>query len=1631
MTLASSRVGLVHSALLALGLFGGIAGCSDKSSERIETVPLESSLSTPDVADLATPSAGTPMEDASFRYLRYATNTDAATPEICLTFSAPLDPETDYSAYVDIETNVTFNVNGSHMCLGGMAYGDTAQLTLRKGFPAAGGASLLTPEIVTISFDDRPPMVAFAGDGVILPRVEADGLAIKTVNVDNVAIRIQRVNDRALAMRSVTSGFTAEEGEYAYAYGDDTPGQFGALVWEGEMTTKGPTNASVTTVVPLAEVIGTIEPGAYYVELADAKEQEGRRSKPVARAERWIIVTDLALTAYRGEQGLDLTVRSLQTAAPSGGQRVQLIAQSNEVLASKKSGRDGRVQFSSALMNGEGGNRPRLVLAYGENGDFAMLDLDRAPVDLSVHPVSGRSRPGPVDGYVYLDRGIYRPGETVHASLLLRDATDRAIQDRAGALVVYQPNGLALERSRFDSLPDAGGFAHSFEIPDTAARGSWRIAAEIDGAGTVYSTYFSVEDFVPQRVELTLTADTEKPILNGDPRMISARARFLYGAPGAGLIVDGTARVQRDPSPFKDWSGYQFGLHDEQFSEAFIELPAVAADGKGEASIPLSLGRRAADSTLPLRVRAVIEVEEPGGRTVADDIIVPYRPRDIYYGLKSDAGDNADIRKPVGFDVIAMSALGKLNAADVQWRLVRRDYDYDWYRSEGGSWQWRRSERIVPIESGVLSLDGSAPAHLETPPLDWGDYRLIISDNSGDVASQAFWVGWGGYAEDGVEAPDEVRVAGPKDGVALGGEARLAIRPPYAGLAEVVIATDRVIDVQHIEIRTEGAELSVPVTEAWGAGAYVMVTVYTPRDSATQPRPRRAVGVAYVPVNVDERTFEVSLETKDVIRPNQTLSIPIRAETGPRNETVYATLAAVDEGILLLTGFESPDPVDYFFGKEALGVDLYDDYGRLLDPNQGAAAPVRSGGDQIGGAGLTVVPTKTVAYFSGPVELGKDGRGTVKLDIPDFNGELRLMTVVWSDSGLGAGAKPMTVRDAVPAELVLPRFLSPGDTALATATLDNVEGKAGDYAVSITAEGPVTVNEGTLTMSLDQGQREDAPVSLTATAEGIAMLALSATGPDRFKASSEYPIEVRSAHWPETRVTKSGLAAGAEYVVPRDALSPFVAGSGLVQISFSATPVDTASLFASLYAYPYACTEQLTSRMFPLVYAAQLSSLAGKDGPEDARAEMQKTIETLLSRQSAEGAFGLWRVGDYGATPWLGAYATDFLTRAKEAGYEVPAASIDLALDALEPFADGQFYGGNGYKTSVANPKWTADTSARMQNRSAAYALYVLARNGRGDRSRLRYMHDELRTKIESPLALAQIGAGLAAMGDQGRARSAFEAAVKKVGYRNEGDWYQTPLRDRAGIVALAAEAGLSDIVEEMTPDLTRDILSADQLTTQEKAHLILAARAIAGDVDAPPVTYGNGGKGVTSRQFNDATLDDAKTFKNTSDNPVYVTLLTRGSPKAPPEAASQDLVIRKSFSTLTGQPVDLSQLAQGDRVVVTLRMEPARAALAQYMIVDLLPAGLEIEGILQSGDGGKEGAFSFVGDIAVPTMAEKRDDRFVAAIDTGRSAPVTLAYTARAVTAGRFTVPGAIAEDMYKPDVFARSAAGTMTIAP
>ncbi|ESQ85706.1 alpha-2-macroglobulin [Asticcacaulis sp. AC466] len=1603
------------------------------------------------VRDKNAPRAGDRKPDG-FDVWKQTLDTSGASPKACVQFSKPLDASKPYGDYVVVSPALpsapAIAVKNDTLCVSGFGFNDR-RITLLKGLPGKGSEQLKENRDLDFSFGEKPPYVGFAGNGVILPREEADGVAVETVNVSALAFEVWHVSDRNLVRKQVSAPDPVAEGEYDYGYGDDSADDIGVKIWTGKVAVKSGNGDRVTTVFPLGAVLKTLKPGAYVVKVRDASGgRDKNESDEPAKARRWILYTDMALTTYKGQNGLDVVARSLKTAKPLSGVKVDLVASNGDVLGEARTDVDGRATFGGALLKGKDALTAKMVMAYGANDDFTASELDRSPMDLTSHNVGGRDTGGEkgdgranasgVDSYMYADRGIYRPGESVHLVAMIRDPEGRVIKDRKGVIVISRPSGVEAFRLHFDKTP-MGYAGANVTLPKSAPRGQWSARVELTGMDQpAGSTSFAVEDFAPQRLGVDIKADAQRPMLSPtETRPVTVNARYLYGAIGAGLQVTGEARIRADGNPFPAFNEYRFGDETKPYEEKYVDLPGTTTDGQGNALFPFQASL-AGDTTQPLTVLLTASVFEPGGRPVRESQTLRIKTAPLYLGVKVDQKDRNWRDAPrMAFNIIGLTPQGQKTAAKgVVVKLISEVWDYDWYIS-GGKWNWRSTHRDVVVSTKTYDLNANTGASFERN-LDWGDYRLEVELPGQARTVTRFSSGWGS-TQKGTDAPDFVRLTTGSKTYNQGDTIELTLKGPYKGEAQIAVATDHLIDLKTVSVGENGTTVRLKSSAAWGGGAYIMVSVMQPRDPVTSSKPRRAIGLIYVPLDPKSRKLGVKVLASDQPqRPqvdkngNGFIDVPIQISGVKIGDRAKVSVAVVDQGILNLTKFKSPDPVDWYFGKRALGVDYNDDYGRLLDPNLGAAAPT-FGGDQLGGEGLTTTPIRTIALWSGVVQTGLDGKAYIRLPIQKFNGELRVMAVAWTDDAVGKADSRMIIREPVVADLALPRFLAPGDTAFATLQLDNTDGKPGLYkAVVKGLQGLILAFEKAFNLNRGQGAIETIPMTAP-NRTGISTVQIGLNG-QGYVFNDSFQIQTRNGWGPQTRVMTASQKVNEVWTPDSALLAGLQPGSATVEVSYSPfRNIDPAPLAANLSKYPYGCTEQVTSAAMPWLFVSE--SLVGKTAAGPAQAALKQAADKILDRQSQDGAFGLWRPGDGNADGFVGAYATDFLLEAKARGVYVPQEAIDKSLNAMRQMSRPDGYASVNYRLSVPSSwNWFGvsgeQLTKQLRSRASAYSLYVLAKAHSGDLARLRWYRDVQFREEKSPLARAQIAAGLVMMGDRSRGRLAFNEAIQALGYSDPNDWYQTPLRDLAGIIALAYEVGEGDIARSLIPRLENAMKSPSQMNTIESAYVLKAASymmkaAGATKIDAQGVSVLPSSLNV--QRYGIGQLAAAR-LKNGGSGPIWRTVTVIGTPIAAPGAESHGISLVKTFYNLDGSRLDPSHLTQGQKVLVVISGRSDRAELRPIVVDDPLPAGFEIESTLTNEDA-KNGPFRFVGTLTDLKVSEARDDRFIAALDVTASNSFSMAYIARAVTQGDFYLPGAEAKDFYRPETYGRTQGGRMVI--
>lgn len=1561
---------------------------------------------------------GRALEEAvgkyGFRVTGNSVESDSAAPRICAQFSEPLiKAGQDYTPFVSLpDATLSVVADESQLCVDGVRHGERYRIVLRAGLPAASGEALLRDVEQVLYVRDRSPSIVFPGRAYVVPRSADAAVPVQTVNLDRIDLTLARVSDRNLirAMQQDYFGSTLSEWQ-ARGFASEIATE----VWTGTGEVGRELNRDMVTRLPLGDVLAEQPAGIYaltaHVPGADPYADPG--------ATQWFVLSDLGLSTMLGTDGLHVTVRRLSDAGAVGGARVDLLSRANAVIAQGVTDDQGYLRFDAGLARGTGSAAPAMVVVRdgAEEGteeateqkavDIAFLSLTDPAFDLSDRGVEGRPPSPPIDVFLTTDRGAYRAGEVIHATALARDDRAAAIPGLPITAILTRPDGV--EYSRTLSTDDvAGGHVFALPLGDTVPRGTWRLEVKADvDAPPLASRMVLVEDFLPERIDFDLTLP-DGALRAGDTPPLTVAARYLFGAPGAGLAVEGEVLL-RGIDTVEGYPLYRFGRHDEPVSRRSRALEASRTDDAGRATLPLTLPDVQAAGS-PLEARVTLRVAEGSNRPVERTLTRALTPETPMIGIRPLFDGTLPEGSEAAFRIIGLAPDLTPSPLPVRWTVNRVETRYQWYQ-QFGEWQWEPITTRTRINQGEAVL-GAEALEIATP-VDWGQYEVVVETTAGDYAASSLGFDAGWYAPaDTATTPDLLDLSLDKPAYRSGDTAMLRIVPRHAGIASIAVMSNRLIAMQTVAVGMGETLIPLTVTDDWGAGAYVTATVIRPMDVAAGQMPARALGLAHAGVDPGARQLAVRLDAPEAADPRGPLEVAVQVDGVAAGEVAHVTLAAVDLGILNLTAFQSPDPSTHYFGQRRLGMELRDVYGRLIDSLNGAMGQVRSGGDAGGQMRLQSPPPTEdlLAFFSGPVTVGADGRAVIGFDLPAFNGTVRLMAVAWSPRAVGQAAADVLVRDPVVVSASLPRFMAPGDTSRLALEMTHASGPDGRMGLDVTADGVVLTGAVPSGVTLAKGGTQRLSLPIAADQPGDHVIRIALTTPDGRQLVKTLTLPVR-ANDPEVAVTERlVLDPGAGLALDPARFDGLREGS----LTLAAGPLarlNAPALLAMLDRYPYGCTEQVASQTMPLLAMQDMVSALDLGDADDIRTRIDQSLDHILTRQSGNGSFGLWQAGS--GDFWLDAYVTDLLSRARAGGHDVPDQAFRLALDNLRNrinFAPDFDKGGE----------------------DLAYALMVLAREGAANMGDLRYYADQKAEALATPLAAAQLGAALALYGDQTRADRLFARAARMIEGADTTEapvWradYGTELRDTAGVLALAVEAGSNSVDREA---LAQRIAAADTaFSTQEAAWSLLAAHALSRDATVAGLEVN--GLPVSGPVLRTHAADLALaplSLRNASAAPMQVTVTTFGVPDGDTQASGYGYRIARAYYDLEGAPLDPSQVTIGTRMVAVLTVTPADDTGARLMVNDPLPAGFEIDNpnLLNAGD---IAALDWL-DPAVAEHAEFRAERFLAAVDWQSDQPFTLAYIVRAISPGQFHHPAALVEDMYRPEYRATTASGRITV--
>jgi hypothetical protein len=1542
-------------------------------------------------------------------------------PALSVTFSQQLDSTARFDSFFTVTEN-------GQVLKGGWIMADNPRrlyftnikpdtgyrIQIRPGIKSVTGLTLQSPGDFSVKTRDIQPAFDFATRGSILPAQLTDGLPIRVVNVPELDIEFLRV--RPDKLKAVLQSMSLDETIQSWRLNDIH--ELTESVYSARYTTEARRNARETMLLPVESIKALQEPGLYFAVMREP----GRFTDSAYRITHFV-VTNIGLHVRMYKKKLQVFTRALD----SGGALadVQLKLQGREETLQTEADENGQGAFD---------HRPRdaSLLTAELDGQFAFLDLRQAALDLSEYPVTGRTDKA-MAPFVYAPRDLYRPGETLDLSVLLRNRDGLPEAVKSLNLRMIRPDAkLLLETNLAARDAGLGYFSYPFNIPVAAPTGLWRAEIRISSKDkTPLQTFsFNVEEFMPERMKLVLSTDKQL-VQRNERQVVSVQGDYLYGAPAAGNKLNATRVMTLDRHPVAAYKDYYFGNPADEERLQRKELDEITLDAKGSGFLDIEPVAQNIHSALKLQV--IASLSEPGGRVVTRTIDEAYWPAANMVGIEPVfKDDTVEQNSEAAFNIVRVNTSGEMQAGEnLAATLVKEEYEYFWEYNEQDGWVRKETRNEYPLSQQKFNASATEKTTLKFP-VAYGRYRLEIEDAETRLKTvYAFYAGW---SDNRVvsDRPDKVGLQLDKSAYKAGETVQLKILPTANAQAVVTVEGDSLLWSEVVSLSTEGTTVDIPVAESWARhDLYISVAAFRPASKQESITPGRALGIIHLPLDRSDRQLDLAITAPEKVLPEQKVKIVVTAEN-LKGEKALLSLAAVDVGVLNITDFKTPDPWKFFFDQQRYNVDLYDDYGRVIESVTGKAMRQRFGGGNTESAGgaRAKADVQIVSLFRDLVNFDAQGNAEVELFIPGFDGRLRLMAVAAGETLLGSAEKEMQVASPVVASMSGPRFLASGDSSFLTVELNNVSDAEQTVSLSIIANQFVDFVEVAQDFVLPEGQRELLKLPVAAMQNfGVGRIRLKLTGKD-FVANRNLEIAVRPPYPGLRKRYSEELPVAAETVVSAKHISDILPATLGAQLSISNVPsLPVANALQDLLQYPYGCLEQTTSSAYPYLFLEAddtdkwgLSPLTMAQRNE----RVQTALLRLTGMQLSSGLFTLW--GNYGpAEYWLTPYVADFLLDAQRQGFVVPEHLLQKTLQKLE--ANLQ----EGYRRPVSRYGFS-DHPEHMDFAARAYTAYVLARQNRAGLGTLRTMLKDESANAVTGLPLVHLGLALVLQGDKPRGQEAIQRGLKMSRNKDEylGD-YGSRVRDQAMMLyQLLLNNQVVDNLNEQVADLSSLIQGRHYFSTQEQVFIFLLGR----ELDKRSATNWK-----ASLMINDQSValsqsgtylralsaEDFRQIRITSEHnaPLYISLNIQGYPEKAPLERKRPVSIKRDWFKLDGKQVAENAVQVGDLLLTRLTVKSEKV-LNDALVVDLLPSGFDIENTNLLSNNVLQGIT--LEDMSRPLLdviaetqkktEEFRDDRYIAALQLNADATHQLFYLVRVIAGGNIVVPPPYVEDMYRPDI-------------
>ena len=1319
-----------------------------------------------------------------------------------------------------------------------------------------------------------------------------------------------------------------------------------------------------------------------------------------------VLATNLGLIAMAGEDNeMTVLVHNLMTTHPENGVNVAAYNYQNQQLASGITDSQGQTRLKITS-----GKPFYLIASLGNERSYLRVDGGSA-LSLSSFDVSGEVVQKGIKGFIYGDRGVWRPGDTLFLSFMLNDRAKKLPANHPVVMELYNPLGqLYLRKTQTRGELGVDSFAMPTE-PD-APTGAWNVTVNVGGVS--FTKRLRVESIKPNRLKIDLSMP-EKTLLRGDPLNARLHTEWLQGATARNLKYDIQGTFISTPTTFSGFKDFYFDDPSKVFNSEESKLISGTTDEKGDALVQAKFE---IGSTAPgmLMANFVTRVYEESGDFSIDANRMLYSPYKRYAGIKSpqQTREQLNTGSNYTYEVASADYLGNPQANTELEVQVYKVYWYWWWSSDNSSLanyvsdSYNKPVKNMTVRTGE---NGRGTFSLSFGNEEWGTYFISVKDkeskHSTGVMSYFDWpYNEGRRNADGSESASMLTFKTDKDNYQPG--EKLVITIPSAKGSRAVVSIEngtKVLSVTEHTCDDQQTVIKLDVTKEMQPNAYVYVTLLQPHGITKNDLPIRMYGVVPFTVTSPESHLYPQISIPDEIKPEANYEVTVSEKDG--REMAY-TLAIVDEGLLDLTRFRTPEPWKAFNAREALGVSTWDMYNFVVGAYGGRIEQLFSiGGDDALNKGPKAIVNrfKPVVMFDGPFLLKKGEKQRHSYRMPNYNGRVKVMVVAGNGEAYGNADKSVFVRKPVMLLGTLPRVIGVGEEMVVPATVFATENGVGNVNVSISCSDNMEV-VGPATQQLNFTEKSDKLASFRIKVKdqpGAGRVTITASGKGD-KSVYTTDIEIRSVSRPQVKVLPVTLEAGKSW--KETVQMPGMKGTNSLTLEVSdVPPLNLSSRLSYLIGYPHGCVEQITSKGFPQLYVGEFAALSKAQQTTTGNA-VKEVIRRLRSYQTVDGAFSYWP-GGTSSNAWGTVYATHFLLSAETKGYLVPDGMKRNVLNNLRRVARD----------------WKPVNSyySRSEEMTQAYRLYVLAL---GQTPEVGAMNRLKENKSLQPMSRWLLASAYALIGRSDVAKNLIEKTTElKTDYSDYDLTFGSDLRDQAIRLMTLTLLGDGKEAALLTRDISKELSSDDWLSTQSTAFALvslseyMAKYKVGGSMD---FTYSCAGKNDkvssvknvwTETLLEKAGASASVELKNTGTSTLFARIITEGIPEqGKEEAYANGLSLAVSYTDQNGRAVNIADMQQGTNFIAVVTVKnPTARGINNLVLTEIFPAGWEILNTRFLNDGATDKTATGI------NYQDIRDDKVYSYIDylpSGRQ--VTVKINLCAVYPGRFYLPPVYCEAMY-----------------